>query len=308
MKAFKTDHFTLPLPPGHRFPIAKYRLLRERIEATGLIRPEDLLEPAAATDEQVLRVHDPDYLRKLRTGFLSEAEQRRIGFPWSPAMLERSLRSVGGTIAACRDALTTGVAVNLAGGTHHAFRDAGEGFCILNDSVIAARALQAEGAVARVVILDLDVHQGNGTAALCRDDPTIFAFSLHGAKNFPLRKETSDLDIELPDGTTDGDYLQAAEQGVFEALHRARADLAIYLAGADPFEGDRLGRLKVTKDGLARRTRIVLDACARFRVPVAVTMAGGYARDIEDTVDIYFETVRQCAARHRGAEGDVSAS
>jgi acetoin utilization deacetylase AcuC-like enzyme len=296
VKAFKTDHFDLPLPPGHRFPIAKYRLLRERVEASGLVGSDDLVEPPAATDEAILRVHDPEYLEKLRTGTLSEVEQRRIGFPWSPPMLERSRRSAGGTIAACRAALAEGVAVNLAGGTHHAFRDAGEGFCILNDSVIAARALQAEGLVMRVVVIDLDVHQGNGTAALCRDDPSVFTFSLHGAKNFPLRKETSDLDVELPDGTTDRDYLEAVEQGVFEALHRAGADLAIYLAGADPFEGDRLGRLKVTKAGLALRTETVLNACSEYRLPIAVTMAGGYAHNVTDTVDIYIDTVRLCAA------------
>jgi acetoin utilization deacetylase AcuC-like enzyme len=227
---------------------------------------------------------------------LSEPELRRIGFPWSPQLVERSRRSTGGTIEACRAALMAdGIAVNLAGGTHHAFRDAGEGFCVFNDSVVAARAIQAEGRAQRVVIIDLDVHQGNGTAAIVRDDPSIFTFSVHGAKNFPLRKEISDLDIELPDDTSDGPYLEAVAQGTFEALRRARADLAIYLAGADPFEGDRLGRLKVSKQGLAARDRMVFAACFEHHLPVAVTLAGGYARDINDTVDISFQTVRAAA-------------
>ncbi len=299
MKVFVTDHFRFPLPAGHRFPIAKYRLLRERVEASGLFEAQDLVEPDAVTDEEILRVHTPEYLRKLLAGEFTEEEQRRIGFPWSREMVARSRRTSGATIAACRAALADGVAVNLAGGTHHAFADAGEGFCVLNDSVLAARTLQAERFVERVVVIDLDVHQGNGTAAICRDDPTIFTFSLHGAKNFPLRKETSDLDVELPDDTTDREYLEAVEQGTFEALRRARAQLAIYLAGADPFEGDRLGRLKVSKAGLARRTELVLEACSRERLPVAVTMAGGYAYNVEDTVEVYFETVRLAAGWSR---------
>lgn len=302
MLVFRSDHFELPLPPGHRFPLAKYRLLRERVEACGWIASERLLVPDAVSLEQILLVHDPQYLQKLLHGQLSDAEQRRIGFPWSPQLLERSRRSAGGTLAACRAALREGISVNLAGGTHHAFADAGEGFCLLNDSVIAARVLRAERLVERVLIVDLDVHQGNGTAALCRDDPNVFTFSVHGAKNFPLRKEQSDLDIELPDGTTDGDYLEAVEQGLFEATRRFHADLVIYLAGADPFEGDRLGRLKVSKAGLFRRTELVLDTFAALRVPVAVTMAGGYAADLNDTVDIYFDTVRCCALRNSSRE------
>jgi acetoin utilization deacetylase AcuC-like enzyme len=295
MKAFVTDQFPLPLPEGHRFPAAKYALLRQRVEASGLFGPEDLVEPHAATDEEVLRVHDPGYLRRLTEGRLSEAEQRRIGFPWSPQMVERSRRSSGGTIEACRAALEDGVAVNLAGGTHHAFSDAGEGFCVFNDAAVAARAMQAERRAGRLVVLDCDVHQGNGTAAIFRDDDSVFTFSIHGAKNFPLRKVPSDLDVELPDGAGDGEYLAALEQGVWEALHRARAELAVYLAGADPFEGDRLGRLKVSKDGLARRDELVFAACSRAGLPVAVVMAGGYAHDVHDTVDVYFQTVRLAA-------------
>jgi acetoin utilization deacetylase AcuC-like enzyme len=208
-------------------------------------------------------------------------------------LLERSRRSSGGTIEACRAALEEDIAVNLAGGTHHAFRDAGEGFCVFNDAAIAARALQAEGRANRIVILDCDVHQGNGTASLFQDDPTVFTFSIHGARNFPLRKVPSDLDIDLPDDTGDESYLEALEQGVWESLQRAQADLAIYLAGADPYEGDRLGRLKLTKSGLSRRDDLVFAACSRLLLPVAVTLAGGYAQDVNDTVDIYFETVRR---------------
>jgi len=295
MQLFYTDHFVLPLPAWHRFPMEKYALLRQRVVEAGLAGPGDLRVPEPADDEQVLRAHTPDYLRRVQDGELTEAEVRRIGFPWSPAMVERSRRSAGATLGACRAALADGVAVNLAGGTHHAFADAGEGYCVFNDAAIAARAVQAEGRVRRVVVLDCDVHQGNGTAAIFRDDPSVFTFSIHGAKNFPLRKEVSDLDVELPDGATDDVYLPALEQGVWEALHRARADLAIYLAGADPFEGDRLGRLKVSKGGLARRDEVVLSACSQQHLAVAVTMAGGYAHEVNDTVDVYFQAVHTAA-------------
>jgi acetoin utilization deacetylase AcuC-like enzyme len=207
VKAFYTDQFVLPLPEGHRFPMAKYSLLRRRVAESGLIAPDDLRVPHAATDEEILRAHSADYLRRVVEGRLTAAEVRRIGFPWSPAMAERSRRSNGATIEACRAALAEGAAVNLAGGTHHAFRDCGEGYCVFNDSAVAARAMQAEGRACRVVVLDCDVHQGNGTAAIFRDDPTVFTFSIHGAKNFPLRKEVSDLDVGLPDGCGDAEYL-----------------------------------------------------------------------------------------------------
>jgi acetoin utilization deacetylase AcuC-like enzyme len=220
---------------------------------------------------------------------------RRIGFPWSPEMVERSRRSSGATIAACRAALAEGVAVNLAGGTHHAFRDHGEGFCVFNDSAIAARAMQAEGRARRVVILDCDVHQGNGTASILAGDPTVFTFSIHGSNNFPFHKERSDLDIELPDGTGDTAYLAVLEDGVCRALALANADLAIYLAGADPYVGDRLGKMALTMEGLAARDRIVLDLCYGARIPTAVTMAGGYAKNVEDIVAIHLQTVRIAA-------------
>ncbi|MBI2312638.1 MAG: histone deacetylase [Betaproteobacteria bacterium] len=292
MKFYYSDHFVLPLPPGHRFPMSKYSRLRERVAAASWIAGHRLLAADAASDTEILRAHDPRYLRRLLRGELSADETRRIGFPWSPQMVERSRRSAGATLAACRSALSEGCGINLAGGTHHAFRDRGEGYCVLNDAAIAARAMQAEGRARRVVILDCDVHQGNGTAAIFARDETVFTFSIHAARNFPFRKEASDLDLALPDGTTDGAYLDALERGLAEAFRRARADLAIYLAGADPYADDRLGRLALTKQGLAERDRMVLCACRRGGIPVAVTMAGGYARDIEDTVDIHFQTVR----------------
>jgi acetoin utilization deacetylase AcuC-like enzyme len=291
MIAFFTDHFVLPLPAGHRFPMSKYALLRQRVVETGLVGPENLIVPEAASEEDLLRAHDADYVRRVAAGELTEAEVRRIGFPWSPGMVERSRRSSGATIAACRRALKEGVAVNLAGGTHHAFADAGEGYCVFNDSAIAARALQAESAVRRVAVIDTDVHQGNGTASILRGDPTVFTFSIHGAKNFPLRKELSDLDVPLPDGTSDDAYLEALEAGVRQTLDRANADLVIFLSGADPYQDDKLGRLKLTKIGLGERDRLVLRLCRGAGLPVAVTMGGGYARDVNDTVDIYFQTV-----------------
>jgi acetoin utilization deacetylase AcuC-like enzyme len=295
VRIYYTDHYVLPLPSGHRFPMQKYAMLRERVESAGLAGSHGLSLPPAATDEQICRAHDPRYLRRVATGELSKEEQRRIGFPWSPEMVERSRRSSGATLAAARAALETGVGVNLAGGTHHAFRDRGEGYCVFNDSAIAALTLQAEGQVKRVVILDCDVHQGNGTASILAADPTVFTFSIHGANNFPFDKEASDLDIELPDGTGDRAYLDALERGVCRALSASQPDLAIYLAGADPFEHDRLGRLRLTKSGLAARDRLVLELCRDGGLPVAVAMAGGYARRIEDTVDIHFTTVATAA-------------
>jgi acetoin utilization deacetylase AcuC-like enzyme len=292
MKVFYCDTFSFPLPAGHRFPIQKYVLLRQAVISAGLVSPDDLIIPEPATDEQVLRAHDVAYLRGLENGQLTPKDIRPIGLPWSPELVARARCSVGGTIVACRAALQDGLAVSLAGGTHHAFRDRGQGFCVFNDSAIAARTMQAEGRVERVVIIDCDVHQGNGTAAILADDPTIFTFSIHAARNFPFRKERSDLDVELEDGTGDAAYLAALEAGVKQALEQADADLAIYLAGADAYEGDRLGRLSLSKVGLARRDRLVFELCAQWGLPVAVVMAGGYGRQIEDTVDIHLQTVR----------------
>ena len=295
MKVFYSDQFVLPLPEGHRFPMKKYSMLRELVDEAGICGPGEMRVPHAVTDEEVLRAHEAGYLRGVVSGTLGKQQMRRIGFPWSELMVERSRRASGGTVGACRAALEDGVAANLAGGTHHAFADRGEGFCVLNDSVIAARTLQAEGLVGNVVVVDTDVHQGNGTAAIAAGDPRIFTFSIHGEKNYPFHKERSDLDVGLPDGTRDGAFLEALEQGLDEALYRAGAALVIFLAGADPYEGDKLGRISVTKAGLAERDEIVLEACRELGLPVALTMAGGYCPNIAETVDIHFQTVKRAS-------------
>ena len=291
MTLYYADHFVLPLPPGHRFPMAKYARLRERLAASGEFREDDFRVPPPASDAEILRAHCPAYLARVTGGSLSAKEVREIGFPWSLEMVERSRRSAGATVAAARDALVQGWSANLAGGTHHAFRDRGEGFCVFNDAAIAARAAQAEAGLARVAVIDCDVHQGNGTAAILRGDDSVFTFSIHGARNFPFAKEAGDLDIELADGTGDEEYLRSLERGLEETLARSRPQLAIYLAGADPFEGDRLGRLKLTKAGLARRDELVFERLLAGRIPVAIAMAGGYGRDIDDTVAIHAATI-----------------
>lgn len=303
MKLFYTDRFVLPLPDAHTFPMAKYRLLRERVQASGLLAASELVEPPAATDAQLCRTHDADYVAAMTAGAVTPDQMKRIGFPWSAEMIERSRRSSGATIEAARAALSDGLAVNLAGGTHHAFRGHGEGYCVFNDVVVAARELQAEGQLRRVVVIDLDVHQGNGTAALCRLDESVYTFSVHGAKNYPLRKEQSDLDIELPDGTADAAYLVAVEIGLRRAFEEGTPTFVFYLAGADPFAGDRIGRLAVSKAGLAERDRLVFDACQRAGVPVAVTMAGGYGKDVTDTVDIHWQTVERAIRLGNGLRG-----
>lgn len=296
MQAFYADHFVLPLPAGHRFPMPKYRLLRERIDGLPGLEMQQALP---ASEGELALAHTPRYISAVFEGTLSEAQQREIGFPWSEAMVARSRRSVGATIAAARAALDTGVAANLAGGTHHASADKGGGYCVFNDVAVAARLMQAEWhrthrALLRVAVIDLDVHQGNGTAAIFADDPTVFTLSMHGEKNFPFRKEPSDLDVDLPDGCGDAQYLEALDAALAELWARhdaAPPGLVFYLAGADPHEGDRLGRLKLTTAGLAERDRRVLAAVRERRIPVALSMAGGYGRVIEDTVQIQFNTI-----------------
>lgn len=304
MKLFYADHFVLPLPPGHRFPMEKYRMLRERLWASGEFATTDFVEPLAASFTELTRAHAPDYVLRVERGELTPAELKLIGFPWSVQMVERSKRSSGATIAACRAAMEDGAAANLAGGTHHAFYDRGEGFCVFNDAAIAARAMQSEGLVTNVAVIDCDVHQGNGTAAIASGDTSIFTFSIHGARNYPFRREhPSDLDIDLADGTGDEDYLAALDAGLMQLFTRFSADLVIYLAGADPYADDRLGRLKVSMAGLQRRDETVFARCAQKRLPVAVAMAGGYARKIEDTVAIHANTV--IAARRICAKAKV---
>jgi len=291
MRLFYSDVFVLPLPSHHRFPMGKYSRLRDRLLAGGEFPLDDFCVPEGVRDADITRVHCPGYLGRVVSGALSAAEQKAIGFPWSERMVERSRRSSGATLAAAREALTRGWAANLAGGTHHAFRDRGEGFCVFNDAAIAARALQEEAGLQRIAIIDCDVHQGNGTAAIFSGDDSVFTFSIHGARNFPFAKEASDLDVDLADGTGDDEYLWHLERALDETLERSRPQLAIYLAGADPYEGDRLGRLKLTKQGLARRDEMVLGTLAARAIPAAITMAGGYARDIEDSVDIHATTI-----------------
>ena len=290
MRLFYADAKPLPLPEGHRFPAPKYGWLLERIAASGIAPDGDLQAAAPATDEQLLRVHAPDYVTRMAEGRMTEKEMRRIGFPWSPELVDRSRRSVGATIAACRTALAVGFSGNLGGGTHHAYADHGEGYCVFNDVAVALRTMQAEGRARRAVILDLDVHQGNGTAAIFASDPSVFTLSVHGQKNFPYHKELSDLDIGLADGAGDSVFLQAAQAGVSQALALAPADLVVYIAGADPYADDRLGRMKVSKEGLAQRDRLVFNLVRRTGLPLVVVMGGGYARQIDDTVEIHVQT------------------
>ncbi|MFT4172385.1 MAG: histone deacetylase [Rhodocyclaceae bacterium] len=296
MKLYYSNHFVLPLPPGHRFPMEKYARLRDTLIASGLFGDEDFLIPPAASDIQIGRAHSADYLARASSGTLSPEEMRCIGFPWSPEMIERSRRSSGATIEAARAALRGACAVNLAGGTHHAHADFGSGFCVFNDAAIAARAMQAEEGIGQIAIVDCDVHQGDGTATILADDASVFTFSMHGARNFPFRKAHSDLDVELPDGTTDGAYLAALADALPRVFAACRPQLVIYLAGADPFAGDRLGRLALTRDGLRQRDEYVLGMCRAHGVPVAITMAGGYGHDIGDTVAIHAATVMQAQA------------
>ena len=292
LHCWTSARYTIPLPPGHRFPIAKYQMLRDRVVGDGLVPTECVHEPARAPVDALLLVHTADYVRRLTEGALSEAEQRRIGLPWSEALVERSYRAVGGTCEAADAALARGITMNLAGGTHHAFPDHGEGFCVFNDVAVAIRMLQRAGRVRRAAIIDLDVHQGNGTHAVFAGDPDVFTFSMHGGRNYPFHKVAGSLDIELPDGTGDERYLAELASVLPRVIAQAAPDLVVYLAGADPHEGDRLGRLCLTFDGLARRDALVLEACREVGIPVAITIAGGYGRNIEHTVEAHVNTVR----------------
>ena len=314
MQAFYADHFVLPLPAGHSFPMGKYERLRNRLLAEC---PEiRLAEALPASDGELALAHTPRYVSAVAEGHLSAAEQREIGFPWSLRMAERARRSVGATIAAARAALAQGegVAANLAGGTHHAQADKGSGYCVFNDVAVAARLMQAEWhrtqrSLLRVAVIDLDVHQGNGTAAIFRDDDTVFTLSMHGARNFPFRKEPSDIDVELPDGCTDAPYLAALDSALAALwIHHGLQlpGLVFYVAGADPHEGDRLGRLKLTAAGLAERDRRVYAACRLRGIPVAVSMAGGYGRDIDDTVAVHLRTLQEGHAAWRADPSPLS--
>lgn len=304
MRAFYSDQFVLPLPQGHRFPMAKYRLLRDRL--TDELQQVTLEVAPPASDGELALVHTPSYIQAVAQGTLSESQQKEIGFPWTPAMVERSRRSAGATVMAARTALFEGqgIAANLAGGTHHAYADKGSGFCVFNDAAVATRLMQAEwGRVHKqplqVAIIDLDVHQGNGTARIFERDDQVFTLSMHGARNFPFDKETSDLDVELADGCDDASYLEALEHALAELEARFNPGLVIYLAGADPHEGDRLGRLSLSFDGLEARDRRVFDWAWSRRIPLAFSMAGGYGRDMADTVQAQVNTYRVAYAYWR---------
>jgi acetoin utilization deacetylase AcuC-like enzyme len=299
MQVFDSSRHALMLPPGHRFPAAKYPKLRERVQAE---LPAVVIEESLpATEEELALAHTERYIAAVVNGTLSAAEVREIGFPWTPAMVTRSRHSVGATIAAARAAMASGVSANLAGGTHHSSADHGSGYCIFNDVAVAARLMQGEAerlgrGPLQVAVIDLDVHQGNGTAAIFRDDPTVFTLSLHSQKNFPFRKEVSDFDVGLPDGCADDEYLAALDQALAEMWSRL-ADvplgLVFYLAGADAHESDRLGRLKLTSAGLAERDRRVFGAMRERRIPVAATMAGGYSHVVDETVALHLQTLRE---------------
>ncbi|MFO1219865.1 MAG: histone deacetylase [Burkholderiaceae bacterium] len=299
MQVFHASHIAVALPAGHRFPTPKSARLLERVRAE--LPGVELHEAEPASDGELALAHTPGYIDAVVHGSLPDAAQRAIGLPWSPALVERSRRSVGATIGAARAALAEGVALQLAGGSHHAHADRGSGYCVFNDVAVAARLMQAEmhrrsRTLLRVLVVDLDVHQGDGTAAIFADDATVFTFSMHGARNFPARKATSDLDVELPDGCDDERYLAALDgalRSVWQRHEGAMPGLAFYLAGADPHEGDRLGRLKLTAAGLAERDRRVFDALRERGIPVAVAMAGGYGTDIDATVGVHLRTVHE---------------
>ena len=291
MRSWSSARFTVPLPSGHRFPIQKYAAIRDAVIARGILPPSAIEEPERAERWALELAHTPAYVERVLDGTLSVAEQRRLGFPWSPELRERSLRTAQGTVEAARDALAGGLGINLAGGTHHAFADRGEGYCVFNDVAVALLVLQREGLIRRAVVLDLDVHQGNGTARIFAGDPDVVTFSMHGGRNYPFLKERSTLDVELHDGCGDAHYLDLLHAHLGPLLDAARPDLVCYLAGADPYRDDRLGRLGLTMAGLRARDQAVFAACRRRRLPVVVTMAGGYARDLADVVEIQTTTV-----------------
>jgi acetoin utilization deacetylase AcuC-like enzyme len=295
MQAWTSSRYVFPLPEGHRFPIAKYARLREQVINDGILGTEDLREPERVSREALLLVHTAEYVDRFIAGALTTDERRRLGLPWSPALVERSLRAVGGTCESCEAALEAGLAMNLAGGTHHAFPDHGEGFCVFNDVAVAIRLLQRAGRIRRAAIVDLDVHQGNGTHAIFAEDTTVFTFSMHARRNYPYRKVPGSLDVGLADGTRDQQYLDALADALPGVLARAEPDLVVYLAGADPHEGDALGRLSLTFAGLARRDAFVIESCRDVGIPVALTIAGGYGRQFSDTLRIHVETARIAA-------------
>jgi acetoin utilization deacetylase AcuC-like enzyme len=291
MRVCYTQRYYADIGEGHVFPIRKFELVCQKLLAEGTITAHDLFEPEPASIEDVLLVHTEDYVTRLRGGALTPRETRRLGLPWSKALVRRSFLAASGTINAARFALAEGVGSNLAGGTHHAFADHGEGFCVLNDVAIAIRVLRRDGLIERAAIVDLDVHQGNGTATIFADDSSVFTFSMHGAKNYPLFKARSSLDVELPDGMGDEEYLRTLADHL-PRVFAHEPDIIFYLGGADPYVGDKLGRLALSIEGLRARDEFVLRACRDANVPVATVMSGGYAADVGDTVEIHCNTIR----------------
>jgi acetoin utilization deacetylase AcuC-like enzyme len=296
MYALSSDHYVIELPPHHSFPIQKYRLVREAMLADGTLGPGDLLEPDLADPRDIRLVHTAEYWERLSTGTLEPTALRRLGLPWSESLVRRSRASVQGTLTASRIAIRDGIGINLAGGTHHAFADRGEGYCVLNDIAVAIRVLQRDAWMQRVAIIDCDVHQGNGTAAIFAGEADVFTFSMHGAKNYPLVKVPGSLDIPLEDGTGDEEYLKELREAVPWILETFRPGLIFYLAGVDPHERDRLGRLRLTHAGLRARDEYVLQTCRNAGIPVAVTLGGGYGHDLQDTVLAHCNTVRAARA------------
>jgi acetoin utilization deacetylase AcuC-like enzyme len=297
MRLWTHDRWRFPLPEHHRFPIDKYALLRERVIADGTARADEVLEPDPIPWERLEAVHDRGLLQRIRDGALTLRESRGLGLPWSPELVERGRRAVAGSVAAARFAVEHGVGMNLGGGTHHAGRDFARGYCLFNDVAVALEVLRREGSAERALVVDCDVHQGDGTAHLLAGDPAAFTLSLHGARNYPFQRIPSDLDVDLASGTGDEAYLEALSEALDFALGHAKADLAFFLAGADPWEGDRLGRLALTKDGLRARDELVLDRLRGSGVKVCVVLAGGYAEDVRDTVDINAATAAAVARR-----------
>ncbi len=294
MKVFYSPNYYANIGDGHVFPIRKFELVRDRLLQEGTLEPEDLVEPEPASIADVLQVHTEDYVTRLRAGTLNKSEIRRLGLPWSESLVRRSFYAVGGTIAAARMALETGIGSNLAGGTHHSFADRGEGFCVLNDVAIAIRTLQRDLRIRRSAIVDCDVHQGNGTATIFAGDAQVFTLSIHGAKNYPLFKARSTLDVELDDGTGDEPYLSALTSSL-PSVFAHQPDIVFYLGGADPYAGDKLGRLSLSIAGLRERDELVLRACRNHAIPIVTVMSGGYAEAISDTVEIHCNTIRAVA-------------
>lgn len=290
-RVFYSPYYYAEIGEGHVFPIRKFEIAKDILIAEGTLSPEEIVAPEEVAIDDLLLVHTEDYISRLIEGRLTAKEIRKLGLPWSESLVRRSLHAISGTINASRRALVDGVSSNLAGGTHHAYPDRGEGFCVLNDVAVSIRVLQRERLASGFLIIDLDVHQGNGTAFIFQDSPEVFTFSMHGAKNFPLFKENSRLDIELADGTSDEEYLETLDHAL-DRIRLHNADIIFYLAGADPYENDKLGRLKLTKEGLRRRDETILQFARDEGIPIVTTMSGGYAEQITDTVDIHCNTIR----------------